>query len=96
MAVVPLSRSGWNTLKFQVFVLGILTFGQKLFNTVDFPTFYTAITTIIKAIDIRYIGSTDKNRSLSFVYYRVNNSTSCNTTDNNTPPRFLKTYCVCI
>ena len=51
MAVVPAAESAWNTLKFQVFGLGILTFGQKEWKTDVFSTFYTALTTIINAID---------------------------------------------
>ena len=54
--------------------MGILTFGQKEWKTDVFSTFYTAVTTIINAIDFRYNTSTDKNRSLSVVYYRVSNS----------------------
>ena len=61
MVVVPVSQSAWNSLKFQVFGLGILTFGQNQWKIVLFSTYLTAVTTIINSIDFRYNRITDKN-----------------------------------
>ena len=61
MVVVPASKTAWNSLKFQVFGFGILTFGQNLWKIVNFSTHLTAGTTIINAIDFRYNRITDKN-----------------------------------
>ena len=61
MVVVPASKTAWNSLKFQVFGFGILTFGQNLRKIVNFSTHLTTVTTIINAIDFRYNRITDKN-----------------------------------
>ena len=65
MVVVPASKTAWNSLKFQVFGFGILTFGQNLWKIVNFSAHLTTLTTIINAIDFRYNRITDKDHSTS-------------------------------
>ena len=61
MVVVPASKTAWNSLRFQVFGFGILTFGHNLWKIVNFSTHLTTETTTINAIDFRYNRITDKN-----------------------------------